>query len=192
MKLCYVPYQGGAPLVVNINGHDLILIGLDPDVFTESSLLTDYGHSEIGSPDPSEENEAPSSDYEENAFELREYEIQGEGGDQQEESESDFFEESDLDGSDDPSGEDLDGDEPVAGRDYAILGGDDGEPLSLEEQGDYMGILGQPADARFMKQLEKFAHKVAYESGSGVVFVPEAVSLDEVLLSLEGQLPWLH
>ena len=172
MKSCYVPYSGDTPLVVTINGHDLILVGLEPEVFEESSLLTYEDDLDI-----------EVREYALDEMKLDEMKSESEDSESETEEQPEEDEEVDLLEELAPVIEELNAAEF---QNLNVVGGDDGAPSPIQE------VEGIPLGTEATKVLEQFAHRVALESGSGVVFVPSAASLDDVLTSLEGQLPWLQ
>ncbi len=220
MSRCYVPYFGNVPVVVNINGHDLVLVGTSPDVFEETALLgeealgsqpliedqsvvsTDSGLSSGFTRDDSESNRVSTSgDDHEGAsfppkeeeavrtpvclkkkreerklpidFEVREYDLEA----------------LDWSGSDSISPEsDQSSDDALIQeiRGIPILGGDDGIPSPESFAGFNEESFLE------VQRLEQFAKSLAARSGSGVVFIPAAASLEEIFAELQAQLPWCH
>ena len=45
MDRCFIPYLGGHPLVIEVNGHDLVLVSFDEGAFDESVLLEESSDS---------------------------------------------------------------------------------------------------------------------------------------------------
>jgi len=227
MSRCYVPYFGNVPVVVNINGHDLVLVGTSPDVFEETALFgeealgsqpliedqsaliedqsvvsTDSGLSSGFTRDDSESNRVSTSgDDHEGAsfppkeeeavrtpvclkkkreerklpidFEVREYDLEA----------------LDWSGSDSisPESDQLSDDALIQEiRGIPILGGDDGIPSPESFAGFNEESFLE------VQRLEQFAKSLAARSGSGVVFIPAAASLEEIFAELQAQLPWCH
>jgi hypothetical protein len=176
MPSCYIPYVGDGPLVVSINGHDLLLVGGDPEVFEESAFF-DEAADEVASAAASASFSEPAS-----SLEVREYDLdQFETEDliEEEEEETDFF----LDGVESFESDD-DSSLPLT-----VQGGDDGVPLSEEEM-EYLEADLNDVNQVLMRKLERFAAYLAKSSGSGVVFIPPTTSLDETLARLYDELPW--
>ncbi|MCB0330710.1 MAG: hypothetical protein KDD70_13640 [Bdellovibrionales bacterium] len=132
MERLYIPYVEGGPLIININGHNLLLVGVDREVFENSSLF-----------------DAEVCDAEVVEYELDEV----------------------------PAA--IEYSTPSEFGPFVVRGGDDGVPFPDSESG---------SDGR----IALFAQQIAVESGSGVVVIPPSISLDQLLVQLEQELPWCH
>lgn len=214
MDRCYVPHYGDIPLVVTINGHDLILVGSSPDIFEGSSLLVGEKQvlriPESLSHDSSALNSSALNSSA-GASSVVESERE-EQSDTKRSLESPFAKETSakengLDGIN-PEGEvrNKSSIRCIEVREYnletldlitryssdneipeiPIVGGDSGVPsVNMYEVFE--------KDRFFeMTRLEQFAKHLAAQSGSGVVFIPAAISLDQLLDELQSQLPWCH
>lgn len=204
MDRCYVPHYGDIPLVVTINGHDLILVGSSPDIFEGSSLL-------VGEKQALRMRESLSRNS--SAVDSSVVEVEREEqSDTKRQLKSPFVKETfakenGLDGVT-PEGEvrNKSSIRDIEVREYnletldlitryssdneipeiSIVGGDDGVPsVNMYEVFEKDRFLE-------MTRLEQFAKQLAAQSGSGVVFIPAAISLDQLLDELQSQLPWCH
>lgn len=194
MDRCYVPHCGERPLVVTINGHDLILVGSSPDIFEEISLLS--GHEQRACTKDSlslrsleQDPEKPeNSDTKRSVrfpfFEAKGFDAKALEDEVQNQSSIRGVEVREYD---------LEALDPITrfGSDNNILertivGGDDGIPsvgrYEIYEKDSFVE----------MTRLEQFAKQLAAQSGSGVVFISAAISLDQLLEELKSQLSWCH
>ena len=199
MDRCYVPHYGDIPLVVTINGHDLILVGSSPDTFEGSEFL--LGEVPVGQrqalciQDPqsfhSSKGDSRREEPSDTELFLEEPFLEGafakgavpEGDAQNQSSVRDVeVREYNLETLNLITRYDSDNEIP----EMTIVGGDDGVPsVNMYEVCEKDRFLE-------MTRLEQFAKHLAAQSGSGVVFVPAAISLDQLLDELQSQLPWCH
>ncbi|MCI5064919.1 hypothetical protein MRY87_04250 [bacterium] len=208
MNRCYIPHNQEGPVVLSINGHDLVFIGCDPEVFEESDVLS-----------------RSESKLDLQEYDIDDYEIQALPEDNAElsfESSTDFadlererllqlLKEKGVLGGDSgipdnaahgeaAHGEERRSDEEDLSSENELLDEDLAEDEFDEEFDEEFELDDDPSfeelvssdEAVLSQQVELFARDIARKAGSGVVFVPPQISLDELIETLEQELPWCH
>lgn len=206
---------------MNINGHDLLFVGAEPECFEGSSILEDFSDSiqAYGRTESSRDSVERDPGFQSEVCDVETTPVESvsvgsralvEGAPSRDigvPSDITALEYSRVLSSFEncyPIGSDLEireydletvelpGNWPIP----PVLGGDEGAPEShsplVREDGVSPEAAMNEEVPAALRRFQHFAHVMASQENSGVVFVPQAASFDELISTLENQLPWCH